>query len=167
MVSQGTNTWQSSLTYYLGGVTSAPSFAEGTNALGFNSHTWQASWTNSVTNCPFEYKIEIFSSNAWRALTAEESGYVALSGQQAWNSIFTGAAYSTPNVAVTIASGNTALDGTTYRIRLQRRSLKTTNTSTGGIFESTITWRHVCHDMPKNAAIVSPATVNAYLFVPE
>ena len=77
--------------------------------------SWDASWTNSVTNCPFEYVIEIFDSSTglYRDLTASESAIISFASTVPWSNAY-GATYAEPNAVVNVQSTDLTLDLTTW-----------------------------------------------------
>ena len=74
-----------------------------------------------------------------------------------------GTVYVTPNMNLVIKTSDMSLDLTSWQIRATRKSTKSTSTSAAGIIYATINWRHVCWDMPKQAAVpLSPATYTLF-----
>lgn len=105
--------WDSIYTYYLGGETEAPSLLELGGAASLISI--DASWANTVADCPWELKMEIYDSDSsdWRDLTVSESSVIAWTP----NVAFTGAAggtYAAPHMSVAIQTSDMTLDLTSW-----------------------------------------------------
>ena len=74
-----------------------------------------------------------------------------------------GTVYAIPNMNLVIKTTDISLDLTSWQIRATRKSTKSTSTSSVGIIYTTINWKHVCWEMPKQAAVpLSPATYTLF-----
>ena len=74
-----------------------------------------------------------------------------------------GTVYAIPNINIVIKTTDMSLDLTSWQIRATRKSTKSTSTSAVGIIYTTINWKHVCWEMPKQAAVpLSPATYTLF-----
>ena len=66
--------------------------------------------------------------------------------------------YATPHMSLVITTTDMSLDLTSWDLRATRKSVRSTSSSTAGFISTTISWRHVCWDKPKQAAVpLSPA----------